>query len=600
MAVLLARYSMNRQFLLLVSLCLLVSVCLLLPACRETAPPSLPATAGVSSIQSGEPEAAKTTQGPTTIPDRLRDDDWFEDVTRQSGVDFTYRNGQQGNNFFILESLGGGVALLDYDGDGDLDLFIAGGGTISEAPAVIRGLPGAMFRNTGDWTFVDVTREAGLDDPGDYSHGCAVGDFDGDGWPDLLLCCYGGCRLYCNTGDGHFRDATPDSGLARDGWNTAAAWADFDRDGLPDLYVARYLEWSPETAAACRNRRGQREICSPGRYRGANDRLYRNRGDGTLEDMTARAGLEPAGNGLGVVAADFNADGLVDLYVANDETNNRLYLGRPDAKFQETGMAAGVATNEYGMHDGSMGVDAGDFDEDGDADLWTTNFEAEDNGLYRNLGDATFAPATTVAGLAGHSRRLVGFGTGLEDFDGDGRLDIFVVNGHVFYAGGQAPYLQPPQLFRNADGQRFENVSHRAGTYFRGSHAARGAAVGDLDNDGDPDLVVLHQNAAATLLKNRRQPQNYLRLRLVGTRSEPLAVGAVVRVTFQGRQLTRFVRGGAGYFSHSDQRILLPAAGREPVRVTVSWPSGLREVFPRVSPNQTQTLIEGRGEPAAS
>lgn len=562
-------------------LLLLATGCLLLTACRETTPPDLPSTQSAAT-----PDAAET----------LIDNDWFEDITGPSGVDFTYRNGQPGNNFFILESLGGGVALLDYDGDGDLDLFIAGGGTISRSPAVIRGLPCAMYRNTGDWTFVDVTQESGLDDAGHYSHGCAVGDFDGDGWPDLVLCCYGGCRLYRNTGDGHFRDVTQASGIALDGWNTAAVWADIDRDGLPDLYVARYLQWAPEIAATCRNRSGQREICSPGRYQGADDRLFRNRGDGTLEDITTQAGIEPAGNGLGVVAADFNADSRIDFYVANDETNNRLYLGQPDSTFKESGMAAGVATNEYGMHDGSMGVDLGDFDDDGDADLWTTNFEAEDNGLYRNLGDATFAPATTVTGLAGHSRRLVGFGTGLADFDGDGRLDIFVVNGHVFYAGGQAPYLQDAQLFRNPDGKRFENISRQGGTYFRQSHAARGAAVGDLDNDGALDLVVVHQNAPVALLRNRRRPHDYVRLRLVGTRSEPRAVGAVVRTEFEGRQVTRFVRAGAGYFSHSDQQILLPASGGAPVRVTVFWPSGLREVFPNVLPNQTQTLSEGRGD----
>ncbi len=585
---------------------LLAASCTLLVACREAASPNAPATVGGSSSQSGELAAPTTAQSPPSGPaavdeaPTIRDDDWFEDVTHQSGVDFSYRNGQQGNNFFILESLGGGGALLDYDLDGNLDLFIAGGGTISEPPVAISGLPSALYRNIGDWQFVDTTLQAGLVDPGDYSHGCAVGDFDGDGWPDLVLCCYGSCRLYRNTGDGHFRDVTQASGFVVDGWNTAAVWADVDRDGLPDLYVVRYLEWTPETALVCRNRRGHREICSPGRYQGADDRLFRNRGDGTLEDITTLAGIESAGNGLGVVAADFNSDNWIDLYVANDETNNRLYLGQPDSMFAETGMPAGVATNQYGMHDGSMGIDLGDYDDDGDADLWTTNFETEDNGLYQNLGDATFASATTVAGLAGHSRRQVGFGTGLADFDFDGRLDIYVVNGHVFYAGGQAPYLQRAQLFRNSDGKRFENTSHSGGIYFRESHAARGAAVDDLDNDGALDLVIVHQNAPVTLLKNRRRPQHHLCLRLVGIQSEPLAVGAVVVAEFEGRQLTRFVRGGAGYFSHSDQRILLPAVDENSIRVTVSWPSGLREVFPRVEPNQTQTLIEGRGEPAAS
>jgi hypothetical protein len=529
--------------------------------------------------------------------------DWFEDVTGQSGVDFSYRNGEESGNYFILESLGGGVALLDYDRDGDLDIFFTGGGTVGNTAEKIRGWPSALYRNEGAWKFVDVTEEAGVGQSSAYTHGCAVGDFDCDGWPDLLICGYGGCRLFQNMADGRFRDVTNASGLMvvgeESGWNTTAVFADFDRDGAPNIYIVRYLQWSPESDLICKNRQGKREICSPGRFVGASDSLFRNQGNGRFEDASSDVGLLPNGNGLGAVAADLNGDGWIDLYVANDESNNFLYLGQPDLNWQENGLAAGVATNEYGMHDGSMGVDVGDYDGDGKPDLWVTNFESEDNGLYGNLGDGTFTQMTTLTGLAGQSRSLVGFGTGLVDMDLDGWLDIFVVNGHVFYGRGQAPYLQPGQLFRNREGQRFENLSQAGGVYFRGRHAARGAAVGDLDNDGAADLVVTHQNAPVTLLRNRRPASAYTRVQLTGTRSDRQAVGAVVSTQFEERQLVRFVRSGGGYFSHSDQRIVFPCA-EESAEVTVLWPQGQREVFRGLSPGVTHQLVEGRGESQSS
>ncbi|MBP90716.1 MAG: hypothetical protein CMJ64_29060 [Planctomycetaceae bacterium] len=546
--------------------------------------------------------AIESEDAATKLPqpaDGVGHDDWFEDITGQSGVDFTYRNGQESGNYSILESLGGGVAMLDYDRDDDLDLFFSGGGTVGNAADQIRGRPSALYRNDGDWSFVDVTKESGIGQSTAYTHGCAVGDFDCDGWPDLLVCGYGGCRLLQNMADGRFRDVTNMCGLMVSGeendWNTTPAIADFDRDGTPDFYIVRYLDWSPESDVVCRDRQGRREVCSPGRFVGASDRLYQNLGNGRFEDVSADASLLPNGNGLGAVATDLNGDGWIDLYVANDESNNFLYLGQPDLKWQETGLAAGVATNEYGMHDGSMGVDAGDYDGDGEPDLWVTNFESEDNGLYRNLGDGTFTQTTTSTGLAGQSRGLVGFGTGLIDLDLDGWLDIFVVNGHVFYGGGQAHYLQPAQLFRNRKGRRFEDVSQAGGVYFRGKHAARGAAVGDLDNDGSADLVITHQNAPVTLLRNRRSPSAFLRVQLTGTQSDRQAVGAVVTTDFEGRPLVRFVRSGSGYFSHSDQRIIFPCS-EESADVTVVWPRGQREVFRGLGLGVTHQLVEGRGE----
>ncbi|MCA9072538.1 MAG: VCBS repeat-containing protein, partial [Planctomycetaceae bacterium] len=395
-----------------------------------------------------------------------RPDDWFEDKSAESQISFTYRNGQEARQTLILESLGGGVAMLDFDQDGDLDLFFTGGGTIKGKTAAIKGRPSALFRNDGSWKFTDVTHAMGLDVAGDYSHGCAVADFNRDGYPDLFVCCYGNSHLFQNVEGRQFKDVTGEAHLQADGWCTAAAWSDIDQDGYPDLFVTRYLTWSPKTARPCFHRDGQRDVCSPGDYPAAGDFLFHNRGDGTFEEISKSAGITRLGKGLGVVSADVNNDGWMDFYVANDECDNDLYLGGPGRTFQETSLRAGVATNEFGMHDGSMGVDAADLTGDGKLDLWVTNFEAEDNVLYQNLGNGLFTQISAKAGLAGQSRRQVGFGTALADFDGDGRLDIFVANGHVFYHGGQLPYLQRPQLFQNNAEGRFKNVSEVGGPYF--------------------------------------------------------------------------------------------------------------------------------------
>jgi hypothetical protein len=531
--------------------------------------------------------------------------DWFEDATARTGISFRYRNGEEAQRRYILESLGGGAALFDYDNDGDLDLFLTGGGEISPSdPVVIRGRPGALYRNDGSWTFVDVTQEAGLAGETDYSHGCGVADFDRDGWLDLFVCCFGRSRLYRNTRNGAFIDVSQAAGIAVMGWCTAVAWPDIDGDGWPDLYVARYAAWSPQGDLACYNSRGQRDVCSPTVYPGEPDRLFRNRGDGQFDEITRQAGLSDSGKGLGVVAADLDDDGFVDLYVARDEVAKDLYRGGPVLPLVETAQKAGVAASEFGVPEGSMGIDVGDYDGDGRPDLWVTNFENEDNALYRNLEEGSFAYATVSTGLAGQSRRYVGFGTALADFDGDGWLDIFVANGHVFVHGRQSPYRQPAQLFRNVAARgserRFENVSPRGGSYFRATHVGRGAAVGDLDDDGAPDLVISHQNEPVAVLRNRQRPAHFLRVLLRGMRCHPQAIGARVSIDLGGREVTRFVVSGAGYFSHFDQRVLFPVATDAPRDVTVHWPGGGREVFPALAVDQTHELVEGHGTVSGS
>jgi hypothetical protein len=537
--------------------------------------------------------------GSPTAPRPPQAEDWFEDVTERSGVAFQYRNGREAGRYTLLETVGGGVGMLDFDRDGDLDLFFPGGGGFEgESPPVVTGRPGALYRNDGDWRFVDVTQEAGLGDASLYTHGCLAFDYDQDGFPDLLVTGYGGCRLYRNTQRGSFEDVTAAAGLRLDGWNTAAAAADVDRDGRPDLYVANYSRWSPEDEAGrfCGDAaRGVRDVCPPQRYPEAQDRLLRNLGNGRFEEVTERAGLNPGGRGLGVIAADINQDGWIDFYVANDAGLNFLYLGATGVRFTETALLAGAAGSEHGLAEGSMGVDLGDYNADGLPDLWVVNFEMEDNSLYAGLADGLFRHATVPAKLAGHCFRYVGFGTGFADFDSDGWQDLFVVNGNVFYHVGQSPLEQPAFLFRNDSGRGFLNVSEEAGPYFSAPHPGRGAAVGDLDNDGAPDLVISHLNGPVALLRNRRPPRRWIGVQLQATRGEREAVGARVILEDQGRKLVRFVHSGAGYLSQFDPRILFPVAEETKLEVRVAWPGRKAEVFDNLLPGRTNELVEGAG-----
>ena len=522
--------------------------------------------------------------------------DWFEDVTAETDVEFTYRSGKESGHYYILEGMGGGVAMIDYDLDDDLDLFFTGGGTISDSPTGIRGLPSALFRNEGNWHFVNVTEGAGLSRAGDYSHGCLVADFNQDRYPDLFVCGYGGCQLQMNLQDGRFQDVSEAANLNLTGWNIAAAAGDIDHDGWPDLFVVRYLKWDPQIDRTWHNDFGQREVVGPTFYDGVQCALLRNCGDGTFEDITQEAGLSKVSKGVGCVITDLNGDGWLDIYVTNDEMPNQLYWGGSEFPLREAGVEAGVATDEFGNAEGSMGVDAGDYDGDGLLDLWVTNFRDEDNGLYRNLGGGTFLRSTSLVGLAGVSRRQVGWSTALVDLDSDGWLDIFVVNGHVSYNDPASPLRQPAQLFRNLNGRRFENVSMQSGAYFRGLHQGRGAAVGDLDNDGALDIVVSHLNEPVSLLRNRLAPAKFVRAHLRATRGDHAATGARVVASLAGRRLTRCLRSGAGYGSHFDQRITFPVVGDDPSDVTVHWPGRGIEKFANLKPGVTSELVEGEGE----
>jgi len=519
--------------------------------------------------------------------------DWFEDVTAQSQVNFTYRNGREANRYYMIESFGGGVGAIDFDGDGDIDFLLTGGGTIStDQPVQIGGLPHALFRNQANFRLNDVTSASGLGLATDYSQGCAVTDYDVDGFPDLFVCCYGRNRLYHNLGDGTFsevRDASQGNT-----WSTAASFADIDRDGFPDLFIARYTDWSPDRDVKC-DAKGLRDLCGPSSYSGTSCLVFRNSGDGTFEDWSQRVGIKGDVHGLAVVAADLNLDGRVDFYIASDVTPNQLYWGSDTLPLQERAESVGVALNEWGQAEGSMGVDVADYDGDGRPDIWVTNFELEDNSLYHNEGDGVFMHASVAAGLSGVSRMRVGFGTSMSDFNGDGWPDLFVLNGNPIYAAAETPFRQHSQLFRNLRGH-FEEISEQGGTFFRQAYSGRGNAAIDLNDDGLLDLVVVPMNEPVRILRNHNEARNFVRVRLRALQGEPEATGAQVRVMFSGRRVVQFAVRGTGFFSQADPRMILPVEPTQSVvDVIVRWPGRGEETFHALRTRESHLLIEGHG-----
>jgi hypothetical protein len=541
---------------------------------------------------------------------------YFADRTPGSGIDFTYDNGEKANNFSILESLGGGVALLDYDGDGLLDIFVTGGGYFGGPDKKqILGHPNRLYKNLGNWKFKDVTAEVGLDKPLFYSHGCAVADYNNDGWPDLLVTGWGRLVLYRNvpdekTGGRRFKDVTQEAGLTDTLWSTSAAWADLDGDGFPDLYVCHYVDWSFSNNPEC-DFDGQRDVCAPGVFKALPHILYRNNGDGTFTDVSKQAGLlEPHclenGKGLGVVIADFASEGLPDIYVANDETDNLLYLNQKGMKFQEVGVECNVAEDDTGTMDGSMGVDAADYDGSGNFSIFVTNFVRQPHALYRNQGGKRFTFASRRAGIAAIGFMYVGWGTGFIDFDRDGAEDIFFTNGHVMKRPLPPEILrQKPVLLRNLrqPGQapadvRFEDVSRKAGPFFQTDRIGRGAAFGDLDNDGKTDIVISHLNEPVVLLQNvLDNGHHWLGIELIGKKYRD-AVGAKLTLEVGGQKLVRAIKGGGSYLSASDRRVIFGLGkGLETGRLTVRWPFGKEQTWENLGIDRYWRLREG--EPKA-
>lgn len=522
----------------------------------------------------------------------------FQEMTSDTGIVFSYRNGEEAGQFAILESLGGGAGLFDYDGDGDLDVFLPGGGGFDSRREPI-GLPSALYRNDGKWRFTAVTQAAGVHQVGFYSHGVAAADFDNDGFVDVLVTGYGGLVFYQNQGDGTFRETAKGVGLEDRLWSSSAAWGDIDRDGDLDLYVVHYVDWSPANHPFCKGPRAtDREVCPPRQFEGLPDSLYENQGDGTFRDCSTEAGLRPDGKGLGVVMADVDVDGDLDIYVANDTVPNLLYQNDGFGRLREIGMTSGTAVNDAGAPDGSMGADLADFNGDGLPDLWVVNYERESFALYRNEGNCNFQHISQSTGVTALGGLYVGWGTVFLDFDRDGDEDVFISNGHVIRHPINAPLRQTPLLVENDSGKRFVNASAQAGMYMTTPHMGRGAALGDVDDDGDLDLAVVHTNEPVALLSNDSANDNgWISLRLIGTRSTREPIGAVVRLTTVHGTHVQQIKGGTSYASTSDRRVFFGLGQAERIdKIDILWPSGLAQSISELEPGRQATIVEPANE----
>lgn len=529
-------------------------------------------------------------------PDYIR----MTDKTAASGVKFVYDNGRAAGFHTIVESLGGGIGLVDYDNDGSYDLFCPGGGRF-DREKVSSGLPSALFRNLGDWRFVDVTEATGTGLSPHLSHGCSAGDYDHDGFSDILLTGYGGLQLFRNLGDGTFQEVSRQAGMDDMLWSSSAAWADFNGDQSLDVYIDHYVTWSPDNDPLCPGPGpGQREICSPRKFDPLPHIVYYSNGDGTFRDATSEAllNVQPGacGKGLGVVAGDIDLDGDIDIYVANDTVDNFLYLNDGRGAFEEVGLFHGVARDANGKAEGSMGTDLGDYNLDGLPDIWVSNFEQESFSLYRNDGNAQFVHVSQGTGITALGQLYVGFGTVFADVDRDGDEDFVVSNGHVINFPKSAPIRQEPLVLIN-DGGRFSRAVFPAGGYFSSPHRGRGLASSDLDDDGDLDFVFSHNDGEPNaLIANDTPPRgDWLRVQLVGVRSNRGAVGAwIVLHTSAGDQL-RLIKGGGSYESQSDLRPFwgLPE-GAQVKGLTIHWPSGTVQEYPLANANQSLIILEPR------
>ena len=545
----------------------------------------------------------------------------FEDRTASAGLRFEHFNGMSGELYFS-EMAGAGVALLDYDRDDDLDVFVVqgsmlGAATSEAATFAPRHQPPyahRLYRNdlevgpSGERTlrFTDVTIASGITSAG-YGMGATAGDYDGDGWVDLYVTNLGHNQLLHNDGDGTFSDVTAPAGVDDQRWSVSAAFFDYDRDGRLDLYVGNYVDFRVATHKSCSSPSGALDYCGPSAFGPEADRLFRNRGDGTFEDATVAAGIarSPAPS-LGEAVGDFDGNGYLDLYIANDGAPNFLWLNRGDGTFVDEALLGGCAVNAEGQPEASMGVVPGDFDADGDIDLFMTHLDRETNTIYLNDGSALFSDATEQSGLGMTSWSSTGFGTARLDFDGDGILDLFVANGAVkrieaqLRSGEPHPLRQPNLLYRGLGSARFEDITAAAGPAFATAEVSRGVAAGDLDNDGDLDLVVTNNGGSLRLLVNTSETTRpWVGLRLMGGSPRRDQLGArVALVKPGGGPIWRMVSVDGSYASSGDPRVLWRGLGSAEVIVRVEWPDGTSELFPAPETGRYTTLEQGTGRPA--
>jgi enediyne biosynthesis protein E4 len=518
------------------------------------------------------------------------------DVTSAAGIHFRHHTGAFGAKY-LPETLGSGCAFLDYDCDGWPDILLVNGmdwpGHRQEHSTM------RLFRNNRDGTFTDVTKAAGLDVEL-YGMGVAVGDYDNDGYPDLYITCVGQSRLFRNNRQGGFVDVTSRSGLGgRQGFSTSALWFDYDRDGLLDLFVCNYVRWTPEKDVFCSLDGKNKSYCTPEAYRGSTCWLFRNRGDGTFEDVTAKSRIfDSTSKSLGVAMLDYDEDGWPDLLVANDTQPNKLYRNQRDGTFQEVGLSAGIALSEDGKARAGMGVDVGDFDGNGHAGLAITNFDNEMVGLYRRVKSGHYQDVAVPAGVGAPTRDTLGFGCLFLDVNLDGALDLLLANGHiddtVRNIRRSVAYAQPPQLFLNDGRGRFRDVASQSGAAFASPKVARGLACGDFDRDGDLDVLITTNGGDARLYRNDVTNGNRsIRFRLQGTKSNRDAIGAVIRVLDRSGNQSRMVRSGSSYLSQSELPVTFGTGKRSEIdRVVIEWPSGRVEEHKNLATGHAYDCIE--------
>ncbi len=575
----------------------LLLILLILAGCKQD-----PVSQQQAAAKTDEPLAADQQPTPSPSPGeapRPSGPITFTDITAKAGIRFKHNSGAFGKKY-LPETIGSGCAFLDYDNDGWQDILLVNSTNWPEHKGARTFL--ALYHNNKDGTFTDVTREAGLAVEM-YGIGVAVADYDNDGFVDIYITCVGSNHLFHNQGNGKFVDVTARAGVASPGFSTSAVWFDYDNDGRLDLFVCHYVDWTVEKDQFCTLDGKNKSYCTPQSYKGQSSTLYHNRGNGTFEDVTERAGLfDPTGKALGVAMLDYNNDGWMDLFVANDTEPNKLYKNNGNATFTDEAVMAGVAFSENGLARAGMGVDAADYDGSGRPGLVIGNFTNESMSLYHNDGNGLFTDEAQSSGIGRRSIQSLTFATFFFDYDLDGLPDIFAANGHVSddisVVQPNVKYAQPPHLFRNLGKKRFAEVTSKLGPALQRAIVGRGAAYGDIDNDGDLDLLITTNNGPARLLRNDNGNQNdLLRIKTVGTKSNRDGIGAKIIVQgANGAKQTGMVKTGSSYCSQSELPVTFGLGkAQESYTVKVVWPSRHVDTISDVKPNQAITIQEGKG-----
>jgi hypothetical protein len=595
------------RYLLLLGAFLFLNGCTQKPSSEPPAQP-VPTASPQSAAQPLAPSPSAPSSQPASVaetpaaPVRPSGPIEFTDVTTQAGVHFKHNSGAFGKKY-LPETMGSGVCFIDYDNDGWQDIFFVNSMDWPGHKSGGKSFP-ALYHNNHDGTFTDVTKEAGLAVE-TYGQGCAVGDYDNDGFDDLYLTTVGSNHLYRNLGNGKFADVTAKAGVADPGFSSSAIWFDYDNDGKLDLFVTHYITWSIETDQYCSLDNKNKSYCTPQTYKGESATLFHNRGDGTFENVTQRAGLhDPTSKSLGVAMLDYDNDGWMDLFVSNDTEPNKLYHNNHNGTFTDAAILAGIALSDSGRVRAGMGTDAGDYDNSGRQSLLIGNFTNESMALYRNDGSGLFTDEAPISGLAQMTNQALTFGAFFFDYDLDGLLDVFAANGHVSddisVVQPTVRYAQPAGIYHNKGGKKFEDVSAKLGRALQKSVVGRGAAYADFDNDGDLDLALTVNNGPARLLRNGNANQNdMLRVKTVGTRSNRDGIGAKLTLkTNKGLRLFAMVKSGSSYLSQSELPVTFglgkPEEGKT-ASLEIVWPSGQKDSIPNIKPNQFITVKEGRG-----